>query len=101
MRRMKRGGWVRCLGFAVVPLVIAASFLGLLIGIAGLCMGADQMASATPSMGLCVFFCGLIVAPTLLLVVLWIAFGSLFERTHSLPLSIPLPIFHPPTPSAG
>ena len=97
MRICKRGGWMRWLGLAAVPLVIAASFLGLLIGITGLCMGADDMARADHPMTLCLFFCGAVVVSVTSLVFLWIVFALPFDQVESFPRSAPTPIFHPPT----
>ncbi len=93
----RRGGWMRWLGFAAVPLVIAASFLGLLIGIAGLCIGADGMGHTDSMTTLCVFFCGVIAPTAVLLAVLLSVLAALPERRHSIPLSPPRSIFHPPT----
>ncbi len=90
---------MRWLGMAAIPLVIVASFLGLLIGIAGLCIGADGMAHPDSMITLCVFFCGVIAPTAVLLAVLWIVLGALPERRHSILLSPLRSIFHPPTAS--
>jgi hypothetical protein len=86
------------LGLAAVPLVIAASFLGLVMGVAGLCVGDDGMGHATHAMRLCVFFCGAVMAPAFLLIPLWIVLAALPEQGTASPASILRPIFHPPTP---
>ena len=99
MRFRNRRGWIRWLGLAAVPLVVVSSFLGLLLGITGLCVGIDDMARpghADHAMTLCLFFCGAILAPAMLLVFLWIALATLLLRGESAP-SLPLgSIFHPP-----
>lgn len=97
LRFRKRGGWIQWFGLAAIPLVIVASFLGLLIGITGLCIGTDHMSGNGPSMTLCLFFCGAIFAPVVLLAALWIIVASLSEKVKSLPVSPPGSIFHPPT----
>ena len=88
---------MRWLGLAAIPFVIAASFLGLLIGIAGLCIGGDGMAHSDSMTPLCVFFCGVIAPTAVLLAVLWRVVAALPERRHCIPLSPPRSIFHPPT----
>lgn len=99
MRLRNRRGWIRWLGLAAVPLVVVSSFLGLLLGVTGLCVGIDDMVRpghADHAMALCLFFCGATLAPAMLLVFLWIVLATLFERAESPPL-LPLgPIFHPP-----
>ena len=97
MRFRNRRSWIRKLGLVAVPLVIAASFLGLLIGITGLCVGADDMHRPEHPVTLCLFFCGAIVAPVVLLVPLWPAVAALVEQEASPPFSAPRSIFHPPT----
>lgn len=102
MGRFRRhNNWMRWLGFAAVPLVIAASFLALLIGIAGLCIGADGMADPDSMTTLCVFFCGVIVSTAPPLLALWILLAATREPKYSFPLPHPAPIFHPPTALAA
>ncbi len=97
----KRGGWLRWLGLAAIPLVIAASLLGLLMGVTGLCVGLDDMQRTDHPMTLCLFFCGAIVTPVALLIALLIVLAALYDRTRSLPVSAPASIFHPPTALAA
>ena len=95
-RSGKRARWMRWVGVASLPLVIAASFLGLLIGIAGLCTGADGMAHPDTMTTLCVFFCGVITPTAAPVLALWIISAAFLQERYSVPLSSPAAIFHPP-----
>ncbi|MBI3077578.1 MAG: hypothetical protein HYY85_11455 [Deltaproteobacteria bacterium] len=103
MRRFRnRAGWMRSLGLAAVPVMIAVSFLGLLIGITGLCIGADNMGRPDPAppdsaAPLCFFFCGAITATAVLFLPIGTIPEGLSERGDFLPIASPRFIFHPPT----
>ena len=101
MRTGKKGGWVLWVGLAAIPFVIAASFLGLVIGMVGICLDSDGMNHPVPAMNLCVFFCGAIVAPAVVLVSLWVFLATLSEQASSLPPSLLRSIFHPPNALAA
>ena len=97
MRFRNRRSCTRKLGLVAVPLVIAASFLGLLLGTTGLCIGADDMHRTDHPITLCLFFCGAVVVSVTSLVFPWTVLALPFDQVESFPLSAPTPIFHPPT----
>ncbi len=90
---------MRWLGLAVVPLIVAASFLGLLIGITGLCVGADDMHRPDHPITLCLFFCGVLAAPVVVIVPIWIVLAALCEQVNSRPSPVLASIFRPPIAS--
>lgn len=96
MKLRKRRGWIRWLGLAAVPFVVASSFLGLLVGVSGLCAGVDDMAHPDHAVTLCLFFCGAIAAPVVAIVPLFILLATLVERVGSPPFNVLAGIFRPP-----
>lgn len=96
MRLWKRRGWTRWLGLIAIPLVILSSFLGLLIGIAGLCVGAGNMDGHAPTLTLCLFFCGAIAPTAILVSALWIVVATLPHWVTSAPAPPLGSIFRPP-----
>jgi hypothetical protein len=84
------------LGLLAVPLIIAGSFLGLAMGMAGICLDSGNMEHPVPAMNLCVFSCGAIVTPAVVLVSLWVFLATLSERVTSPPLTLLGSIYHPP-----
>lgn len=92
----KGRSWIRWLGLAAVPFIIASSILGLPIGLTGLCVAPGAMDDSHPTLTLCLFFCGALVGPAMLLVALWLVFATPWRHMASVPLSPPRSIFHPP-----